>query len=126
VETKTEPFSKNHYKADIRRLQAAGSAFASKATHFAWRRKVLPSARSKILIVNSTALDGKVLINSELRRIDGHISEKTFMNKTDKLHRAVDDAKNQNTAALENLTVPLGPSSGRPGPLGAFDHAPLL
>jgi hypothetical protein len=99
----TEPFNKNHYKADIRRLQAAGSAFASKATHFAWRRKVLPSARSKILIVNTTALGGKVLINSEPPRIDGHILEKAFVNKTDKLRRAVDDAKDQVVAALENV-----------------------
>ena len=95
METKTEPFNKNYYKAYIRRLQAAGSASASKATHFAWRRKVLPSAQSKILIVNTTVLGGKVLINSEPRRIDGHILEKAFVIKKDKLRRAVDDAKDQ-------------------------------
>jgi hypothetical protein len=53
VEAKTEPFNKNLSKANIRRLQAAGSAFASKAPHFAWRWTALPSVRAKILIVKT-------------------------------------------------------------------------
>jgi len=63
VEAKTEPFNKNRYKADIRNLQGAGSAFASKAPHFARRRKVLPSARSKILSVQTAVPAWNIPVN---------------------------------------------------------------